>query len=266
MLTVDEVRFIHEVLVREFSDTKDPIYPPGVKSETLLASAVSRQHVSLGSMIKYPDPIQNAATLTYGICCDHPFHNGNKRSALVSMLAHLDKNRLSLIGTRQKDLYKMILSVANHTIASMSGKQSRFVSRPAPDTEVTALASWINRRVKIVKRGEKQITYRELRRILNGFGYDLRNPKGNSIDVIKEIETRRGFIRTRVVTEEKRIGTIPYPRENTIVGIKNLKYVRKMCNLTEEHGVDSDAFYDEGAIINSFINQYRTILRKLARK
>ena len=29
----------------------------------------------------------------FGICCDHPFHNGNTRTALVTMLVHLDNNQ-----------------------------------------------------------------------------------------------------------------------------------------------------------------------------
>lgn len=60
----------------------------------LLESAVARQFVGFGGELKYPSPIYNAATLTYGITSNHPFHNGNKRAALVAMLCHLDKNSL----------------------------------------------------------------------------------------------------------------------------------------------------------------------------
>jgi len=60
---------------------------------SLLASAVARQESGYGNTLKYHEPIINAATLLYGICNDHPFHNGNKRTALVCALAHLDRNR-----------------------------------------------------------------------------------------------------------------------------------------------------------------------------
>jgi len=76
--------------VADFAGTGDPIAPPGVRSMTLLESAVSRQHTALGGRLKYADPVSSAATLLYGICSDHPFHNGNKRTALVAMLVHLD--------------------------------------------------------------------------------------------------------------------------------------------------------------------------------
>jgi death-on-curing protein len=74
-LSVDEVRYIHECLVEEFVESANPIFPPGVKSENLLASAVFRQQTCIDNVMKYPDPYTNAATLTFGICCDHPFHN-----------------------------------------------------------------------------------------------------------------------------------------------------------------------------------------------
>jgi hypothetical protein len=42
---------------------------------SLLGSAVSRQESGYGSLLKYHDPILNAATLLYGLCNDHQFHN-----------------------------------------------------------------------------------------------------------------------------------------------------------------------------------------------
>jgi death on curing protein len=95
ILSVEDIKYIHECLIEEFLDSSNPICPPGVKDENLLASAAFRQNTSLNGIMKYPDPFSNAATLTFGICCDHPFHNGNKRTALVSLLAHLYNNRLS---------------------------------------------------------------------------------------------------------------------------------------------------------------------------
>lgn len=83
-LTVDDVTKIHELLVAEFSSSNNPIFPPGIKNEDMLASAVSRQAVGFDSFSKYSTPIQSAATLTFGLCCNHPFHNGNKRAALVA--------------------------------------------------------------------------------------------------------------------------------------------------------------------------------------
>ena len=84
MISMDDVIYIHERLVVDAQESDDPISPPGVKDHGLLESAISRQHAGYDGQLKYDDPIANAATLCYGICCNHALHNGNKRTALVS--------------------------------------------------------------------------------------------------------------------------------------------------------------------------------------
>jgi prophage maintenance system killer protein len=87
-ISTEEIIQIHESLVQDFACSDNPLEPPGIRSLPLLQSAVSRQFTSIGGICKYPEALGNAATLAYGLCNDHPFHNGNKRTALVSMLVH----------------------------------------------------------------------------------------------------------------------------------------------------------------------------------
>lgn len=54
MLSAEDVLKIHEVLVRDFASSSDPISPPGVRSMALLESAVGRQWTSLGAVLKHP--------------------------------------------------------------------------------------------------------------------------------------------------------------------------------------------------------------------
>ncbi|MBD2958424.1 type II toxin-antitoxin system death-on-curing family toxin, partial [Burkholderia pseudomallei] len=91
-ISSDEVLSIHELLALDMANSGDAISPAGVKNEVLLHSAVGRQTTGFGDKLKYNTVEANAATLCYGICCNHPFHNGNKRTALVAMLSHLDRN------------------------------------------------------------------------------------------------------------------------------------------------------------------------------
>ena len=67
MLTAADVVQIHEQLTVDFGLSPDPISPPGVKSEHLLESALSRQLTGHGETLKYHAPVYNAATLLYGI-------------------------------------------------------------------------------------------------------------------------------------------------------------------------------------------------------
>jgi death-on-curing protein len=264
ILTAEDVLKIHEYLVRDFASTSDPIDPPGARSMALLESAVGRQVVGLENTLKYPKPIDNAATLTYGICSDHPFHNGNKRAALVAMLVHLDRNKLSLFEIRQPDLYSMILDVAKHTLLT-SGRQREKTERVSSDDEVKAISHWISAHADKVTRGEKPITYKELRSILRSFGYEMENPKGNIIEIVRYEVQKQGLFR-REKTLRRHVTAISFPGEGKTVAIRDIKFVRKTCHLTEEYGVDSTSFYNDTVVIDAFINRYRTILRRLARK
>lgn len=266
-LSVEDALFIHEVLVRDFAESGDPISPPGIRSIALLESAVHRQFTGTGGALKYPDPFSNAATLMYGLCNDHPFHNGNKRTALVGMLAHLDRNRLSLQDVNQKDLYDLMVATAAHGLRpSDPRKKAPAHTRPDPDQEVATIARWLEKRCRGIVVGERPITFRQLRRLLETRGFSLVHPKGNSIEVVKYERVRVGFLKKREEVREKHIMTIGYPGDNKFVSIGAIKQVRRVCNLTEADGVDSRAFYDEEAVVNAFVCRYAKILKKLARR
>jgi len=234
----------------------------------LLESAIARQDAGFAGQLKYPTAVVNAATLGYGLCLNHPFHNGNKRTALVSMLVHLDRNKLTLFKTTQDDLYSLMLSIAERTVGlTAAGERIRkqLAGRRQADAEVMAIADWLGTRVDRVIRGEQLVSYATLRRCLKRFRYDLGEKKKNSIDVVKVEEERYGFLNLRTRTVYRRIGNIKYPGEKKDVSLATLKTVREMCRLREEDGVDSDAFYFDTLPIDDFVNRYRTVLRKLAK-
>jgi death-on-curing protein len=267
-LSAEDVLFIHEILVRDFAMDGDPIDPPGVKSIALLESAVGRQHTAIGPTLKYPNPVENAATLMYGICCDHPFHNGNKRTALVAMLAHLDRNNL-VLDARKSALYNLVLDVATHRTRDSSNtrkKRKKKITKPHPDEEVNYISGFLKKHIREIKRGERLITYKELRRLLAKFDITLEDPKKNQIKVVRHTREVVGVFRKKEVYRQVNLGSISYPGDNIEVGIGLIKHVRKICGLSEQDGVDSSVFYDDQAIIDSFINNYRTILRKLAHR
>ena len=58
----------------------------------LLESAVFRPQASFGGKDLYPTVFDKAASLFYGILFNHPFVDGNKRSALGCTAAFLAKN------------------------------------------------------------------------------------------------------------------------------------------------------------------------------
>ena len=82
-LSAKELLEIHYALVNDFSMHTDPIDPPGLRSEDLLESALHRLQTGIGGELKYPTVESAGAALLHSLTLNHPFHNGNKRTALV---------------------------------------------------------------------------------------------------------------------------------------------------------------------------------------
>lgn len=270
MLKPDEVLAIHRRVAVDFAAADDPIGDVGVREDGhLLESAVARQFVGFDGTLKYPSPFANAATLAFGLCCNHPFHNGNKRTALVAMLAHLDKNGYTLFGVRQREIYQMIKAVATHELGVRVDPRKKRkgvkYSRREADDEVEAIRSWLEARARRVESGERQITYRQLKQILKRFELHLDTPRNNKATVYRYRTRRRGVLR-RKAQERQNIGSIPFPGEGKVVGMNAIKRIRYLCKLREVDGCDARSFYEGADVIESFINEYRGILTRLARQ
>ena len=85
-LTVDIVREIHGEALKRFGGLK------GVRDEALLASAVLTPQSSFGGKSPYTDLVDIAAAYLFYICCNHPFFDGNKRSAMMAAIVFLRLN------------------------------------------------------------------------------------------------------------------------------------------------------------------------------
>lgn len=87
-LTINIVREIHEGALSRFGGLK------GVRDENLLASAVLTPQSSFGGKSPYTDLIDIAAAYLFYICRNHPFLDGNKRTAMMSAIVFLRLNGL----------------------------------------------------------------------------------------------------------------------------------------------------------------------------
>lgn len=259
MLSPAEVLHIHEALTNDFANAADPISPPGIKSEHLLQSAIARQHTGFGSILKYEAPVANAAALTYGICCNHPFHNGNKRTALVSMLCHLDKNSFTFNDDVAHDeLYEFMIKVADHGFAEKNSK------REQSDREVEQMARWIRKRIRKIERGERIVTFRELKAVLSTHGFLFEDIRDNSMDLVRYSE-ESVWLGLGRRTHRNRIMRMPYPGDGQVVGRALLREIRDRCGLSDADGIDSRAFYAKLRPADYFVHKYRGTLRRLAR-
>jgi death on curing protein len=258
-LSAMDVANIHNDLVSEFASSGDPISPHGVRSRHLLESAVARQSVGFGSRMKYDAAHASCATLGYGICMNHPFFNGNKRTALVAMLCHLDRNDWTFDeSVAQSDLYDLMLKIAKHGFDEGGSEGDRV------DNEVSEIARWIRRRTRRVERGERIVTFRELKGILEAFGFEFDNLHDNKIDLFR-IRARSLWFGIKKERRRERVLRMAYPGGGQVVGKGLLRDIREKCELDEGHGCDSKTFYGTQRPTDYFISRYRKTLGKLSK-
>lgn len=247
-LNKDDILTIHNVLVKDFENLNDPIYPPGVKNEEMFESAIFHPQTSFGGILKYPTIESAAAAIMYSICQNHCFHNGNKRTALVSMLVFLDRHNISL-SCQEDDLFKMALSLADHKLE---------VNNVNSDSEIYFIYKWICINSKGLKRGERVIKYRRLKQILARFNCNIKNSK---IERVIERESRFFGKRRRKLSTS--ITIFPPGHE---VDIELIKKIRKDLELDCDHNVDLDSFYyDTEYYACEFVEKYKNLLRRLSK-
>jgi death-on-curing protein len=103
-LTEEQVLFIHSRLIDETGGVH------GVRDLGLLQSAVSRPKATFGSEDLYPDICHKAAALMESLIKNHPFIDGNKRTAITSAGIFLQRNGY-ILETAQRELEQFTLSV-----------------------------------------------------------------------------------------------------------------------------------------------------------
>jgi death-on-curing family protein len=252
-VSVEEVEAIHFDLVQDFAASDDPMKPPGIRSKDLLASAVFRPHTSIGSVMKYPTIETSAAALLHAIIQDHPFHNGNKRTALVSMLVMLDQNGLVPI-CNEDELFKLVLQVAQHRITDIYPEH-------LADREVLAIADWIFERSRLVEKGERPIPWRRLRGILRAYHCDMERLTGR-MNITRKLKETGIFGLTKTITLQTQVF---YGDDGRDVKVDAIKTLREELHLDDMHGVDSYNFYSNPTEPADFIAKYRKTLYRLAK-
>ena len=246
---------IHDALVKDFALDDDPISPPGVKSPELVSSAVFRPQTAHGNHFKYPTVEMAAAALLHSVVQNHAFHNGNKRTGLVSMLAFLDRNNV-IATCGENDLFKFTLLVAQHGLVPLCCDQFA-------DREVLKIAEWIRSNSRRVAKGERRMPWLRLKRILKGFECEFESAaKGSQLDIQRQVSSRGTLGRKRTKSFKTRVA---WGGDGTEVERNTLNKIRRDLQLDEPHGFDSAVFYEGEAKPDDFIQQYRTVLRRLAR-
>lgn len=109
VLTKRQILLLHSALIQQSGGSD------GIRDEGLLDSAIHAPFQTFADQELYPSLLEKAARLGFGLICNHPFLDGNKRIGTHAMLVFLELNGMSLLYD-DNDLISVILSVASGTL------------------------------------------------------------------------------------------------------------------------------------------------------
>ncbi len=189
MLGAPFVEYIHDELLQQFWPASESIGALGVKNRDLLESAVGRPFQSAFGQDIYPTVIDKAAALFHSLVANHPFHDGNKRTAVVSLQHFLLANGFLPLLSNQ-DFYELAKSTASYRERGVSHDEALDEIRKKLTTGTASFAE-IRRQIardrkeieqKRVERGKFR---RFLKRALKVATEEGRIPKAKYADYVK---------------------------------------------------------------------------------
>lgn len=112
-----EVKFLTLVEVIDIHNNQIGLYggKAGIREFKLLLSAINMPKVTFSGQFLHTDLFEMASAYIYHICRDHPFFDGNKRTALVCGLVFLEMNGKAINDPESK-LYDAMIGLAGGKI------------------------------------------------------------------------------------------------------------------------------------------------------
>jgi death on curing protein len=109
MVYLAEILFYHQLVIEKYGGTS------GIRDEAALKSAVERPYTTFDINDLYETLFHKSATILESIIKNHPFIDGNKRTALVALAATLLHYNYELVAT-EEEIYNKIIELASSTI------------------------------------------------------------------------------------------------------------------------------------------------------
>ncbi len=109
-LTIEEVLYIHFQVIDRFGGLH------GVRDIGGLESAVSRPRTTVFGNDAYPTLIEKASAVLHSLILNHPFYDGNKRTAFAAAGLFLRTNGISITGSHQ-EMEDFVVHVADRHLS-----------------------------------------------------------------------------------------------------------------------------------------------------
>jgi len=91
-ISVDEVKYVAHTLAKELMSAHEPIPEFSTRFPNVLEQCLATSQQTFGGKDLYPTLVDKASMLFYVLIKNHPFQNGNKRVAVMTLLYFLRIN------------------------------------------------------------------------------------------------------------------------------------------------------------------------------
>ena len=267
-MNISDILRVYFILADYFTDpTADAEIEPmfvEVLHMDLLISAITRQTASFGYVQKYKDPLHICSTLFYGLVKNHCFVDGNKRTALLTLLFQLDQ--YSYIPNAKVKLFeKLTVAVAANSLDKdfeKEWKQTRHIK-----DEVDRRVETIYRCIKnMTKKKDKSfhidITADEIVNAINNLPDCKCYIDGTKIKMERNIQRKIWVINTK---QEYKNFSIAYRGKTRTIGASTLREALSHLELLDQFS-DYHSFIEGADPRYMLIDQFEGPLRRLKDK
>lgn len=261
-LDYDDVLKAHYLICDYFETNYQQASVYGVRDLTLLGSAIGRQKTSFGGCVKWNGLYEYCATLFFGLVKNHPFHDGNKRTALLALLYQLQQSK-RVPEAPQKEFETLTVRVAESGLEKYSDYND--FCKPGlkkEDSAVYFIANFLKRKTRSLDSSYKPLTFFEFNAILKQYNCYLDNPSGNYINVYQTVS--KGLLFKK--TSSRRVLQIGFPGWKKQINQKAFKETLKALDLTPDRGFDKKVFFENAEPLYKLIHDFEGPLRRLKDK
>ena len=105
MILESDILLLHKLSIVDFGGSEI------LRDRNLLLSAIARPFHTFDGKELYPSPIEKAAALGESLIINHPFVDGNKRTAFLAMVALLQEYKIEL-QSEETEVYEFVIAMS----------------------------------------------------------------------------------------------------------------------------------------------------------
>lgn len=217
----------------------------GLKSVDMLMSAIGRQFVSFNGKVKWQGFYEVAATLFFGLVKNHPFHDGNKRTAFLSLALFLRKNDYGF-RVNPSALEKLTLAVASSNYEFLSRYNFKALEQVhgKDDAVVYSVAAFLREKTRKCNRQYRRVRWSEFENSLARLGFYFGDRNRNKVEIYhfareKIFGVAMGAKKVKVVDLK-----VDYPGAKCQMEVQTVKSILKKLNVVGSR-FDYNSIFEE---------------------